>query len=78
MMNWNQSWSAGNWAAMSLMMLVLWSLIAVAVIALVRSLRSRRPTPSGDDAVQILDLRLARGDITEAQYAYSRELLHTS
>jgi hypothetical protein len=41
MMDWNNSWSAGNWAVMGLMMLVLWSLLAVAVVAVVRASRGR-------------------------------------
>lgn len=74
MMNWNNSWSAGNWALMGLMMLVVWSLIAFAVVAVVRSFRGRVLTPG---AAQILDQRLARGEITEDEYARSRALLHT-
>lgn len=80
-MMWDNSWGAGQWVAMSLMMVAFWSIVVVAVIVLVRSLRSdpRTPAaPSGPDARRILDERFARGEMDAEDYAQRRDLLGRS
>lgn len=61
-------WQAGlMWAVM----IALWGLLAWAVYAVVSSMSSRAesgPGHSGQDARQILDQRLARGDIGPEEY----------
>ncbi len=74
MWHYDDGW--GSWAAMSIGMVAFWALIAVVVVAVVRSLRDdggRR----GDDALRVLDERFARGDIDEHEYRTRRELLST-
>ena len=83
-MLWDGDLSAGEWIAMSLMMLVFWGLIAAVVVALIRSARSDRPrggdgdTRAHDAAYQALTERFARGDIDEAEFAHRREVLGSS
>ena len=79
MMNgWNDGWSGGSWVAMTLGMLVVWGLVAIAIVAIVRSShRGPHPTADGTDrARQILDERFAHGDIDAEEYAHRRDLLH--
>lgn len=77
MMNWNSGWGSGGWLLMIPMMLVFWGLIAWVVVVLVR----RPSAPAAVDAVgarsaaQILDERLARGEIDEAEYRARRAVL---
>lgn len=80
MMDWydgDVGWTA--WLTMTAMMLVFWGLVVVVVIVVARSLgsdRGERSDPSAPrDPLQILDERLARGEIDEAEYRERREVL---
>lgn len=78
MMDWgNSGWGAGDWVAMSAMMIVfLGALIALAVWV-VRSLRShppQEPEPAGR-ADALLAERFARGEIDEEEFSRNRDLL---
>ena len=83
-MMWNDgSWGAGDWLAMSLMMVVFWGLLIALVVWLVRSARND-PTRTGDEqrstecrADDVLAERFARGEIDEDEFTRRRELLHT-
>ncbi len=81
MMDWTDnanSWGWGNWAGMGLMMLLFWTVIAFAVVAIVRSLRQRNHSPAAHrTARETLDQRFASGAITEDEYAHQRELINT-
>ena len=80
-MMWNGGWGGGQWIAMSLMMIVFWGFVVVAVIALVRTTRSDshvQAPPSGGEARRILDERFARGEIEADEYARRRDLLGRS
>jgi len=72
------SWNAGNWLAMCLMMLVFWSLVVGGIIALVHHFspgtRLAGP-PATDDTREVLRLRLAKGEIDEAEFAKLSEVL---
>ncbi len=83
MMWWNHAgWGAGDWLAMSLMMLVFWGLVIGLVIWLVRSIRSdrvtdHRPTDTpAQPADEVLAQRFARGEIDADEYTRRRALLH--
>lgn len=78
MMFWNGSWSWGNWVAMALLMVVFWTLLVGAAVMVVRALRRPRQATPGADAREVLDRRLAQGEITEEEYSHRRELLNTS
>ena len=83
-MDWNDGsvgWTA--WFAMAAMMVVFWGLVIVAVVVVARSLGGHRDRPggpggsggSGRDAFQILDERLARGEIDLEEYHRRRDAL---
>ncbi len=87
MMGWNNgSWGAGQWVAMSLM-LIFWVAVIGLGVWLVRSSSRRTPrTPESalserveiDGAQRLLAERFARGEIDEAEFTRSRTLLGTS
>lgn len=81
-MDW-RGWGGGTgwlgWLGIGLMMLIFWGLLFMAVAWLVRaagsshaniSAQAARPNPQ-----QILDERLARGELTEEEYVRRRDLL---
>jgi putative membrane protein len=76
------AWGAGDWLAMSLMMVLFWGLLIALIVWLVRSSRDRSaPTasqPGHVGADELLAERFARGEIDEAEFNRSRALLHKS
>ena len=84
MYDWNDSWGAGMWIGMGLMMLAFWGLIALLVVYVVRSLGHRSSGDAGGvaatpgNAMRILDERFARGDIDADEYNQRRSLLRSS
>lgn len=71
MMYWNGDWSWGAWVAMSLMMIVFWGLVVVAIVAVARTVTGRTgPTPE-----EILDERLARGELSVEEYEERRRAM---
>ncbi len=86
MMWWNHGgWGAGDWFAMSFMMVVFWGLLAVLVVWLIRSTRNGhastpgQPTlPATTRADEVLAERFARGEIDADEYGRRRAVLHYS
>lgn len=75
---WNNhmgDWSAGWWIAMMLMMVVFWGLVIFGAVWLVRSLTGGHHTIHRRDPVEVLDHRLATGEISVEEYRERRELL---
>ena len=74
-------WGAGDWVAMSLMMVVFWGALVALIVWLVRSPHDRdndRGTPPAKPhADELLAERFARGEIDAEEFTRSRELLHT-
>lgn len=66
-------WGAGWWILMALLMVVFWGLVIVGVVLLARSLTD------GDQrarsAIEVLDHRLASGEISPEEYRRRRETL---
>lgn len=79
MMGWgNDGWGAGEWVAMSVLMVLFWGgLIALGVWVAGR-LRSDSGKAPNERAAALLAERFARGDIDAEEFARSRELLRTS
>jgi len=85
MMGWyGGGWGAGQWVGMGLGMLVFWGLVIALIVALLRwsgpeHHRDYPATPAaGPDqsaALQILDERFARGELTEDEYRSRRAVL---
>lgn len=65
-------WGAGSWLMMGVLTLIVLALLIGATAWL---LTRRRESPAARGARQILDERLARGDITEDEYRRRRDLL---
>lgn len=80
MMWWGHGgWGAGDWLAMSLMMVVFWGALIALVVWLVRRLgpdRTTDTTPPRPRAEEVLAERFARGEIDEDEFTRRRELLH--
>lgn len=68
----------GGWIAMTFCMLLFWSALIAAGLAVVSSLRRRQPDKrdAAPGAERLLDERLARGEIDIDDYTRRRELLH--
>ncbi len=81
----DNGWGAGGWLVMIVMMVVFWGVIAMIVLAGIRSGWWSRhdhqliPPPNavaaGNDAQRILHERFARGEIDEAEYIRRHDLL---
>ena len=78
--NWN-GWGWGAWFAMGFMMLVFWGFVAAVVIVAIRSWGHRSDGPpagaagSEGDALRVLEMRFARGEIDAEEYTSRRDLL---
>ena len=64
MMYWNGEWNWGAWVGMTVMMVVFWGALAWGLVSLARGQRH----PSDLTPQQILDARLARGEITIEEF----------
>lgn len=82
---WHGDWTGTDWVLMGLGMLVFWGLVAAVVLWLVASARrdavpppqppKSEPAPTGLQARNILDDRLARGEISAEEHQQRRALL---
>ncbi len=68
-------WGAGWWIAMAFMMVAFWGLVIVGVVWVVRSLMSERHGHGSGDPMDVLDRRLAGGDISPEEYRERRDVL---
>ena len=79
MHGWNDGWSWGAWLAMGFLMVVVWGGIVALVVVAVRSFGHRAESADnstqGDRAQQILDERLAQGEIDVEEYRHRRDVL---
>ncbi len=80
MTRWHDGWGPGAWIAMAFVMLVFWTIVVAAIIALVRADHRRRPDQlagRADGAEHILAERFARGEINADEYAQRRDVLRS-
>lgn len=68
-------WGAGWWILMALLMVVFWGLVIAGAVWLVRSLMGERHGPDPGSAIDVLDHRLARGEIGPEEYRERRATL---
>lgn len=76
-------WGGGagwvSWLVMILAMVAFWALVVIAIGALLRGVHDdradRRGRPQPQDALRVLDERLARGELDVQDYRARRELL---
>jgi uncharacterized membrane protein len=70
MMWWNHGgWGAGEWLAMSLMMLIVWSAVIALLVWLVGHISSARPTVEADSAAVSLAEEDSRTALLEREFA---------
>jgi putative membrane protein len=68
-------WGSGWWILMAFLMVVFWVLVIAGVVWLVRSLAETARGPRRSDPLEILDHRLASGEITPEEYRERRATL---
>lgn len=81
MMHWDYGGGTGSWLGMAVVMLLSWVVLAALTYAVVRALLAgqlpgpdRRPLPAPDPD-ELLDRRLAGGDIDPEDYQRRKDLL---
>jgi putative membrane protein len=83
MRDWNDGhWGAGDWLAMTSMMVLFWVVVIVLVIWAVRSFAGRDSLEPGTgkrlDARELLAERFARGEIDEDEFRRGNQALDES
>lgn len=68
-------WGAGWWILMAVGMVLFWGLVIVGIVWLVRSLGWGQHAHASASALDILDRRLATGEISPDEYGERRALL---
>lgn len=76
----HMDFDGGWWIVMGIGMILFWGLVIFGIVWLVRELsdRPRRTDPAGPDPTQILDRRLAEGEISVEEYEERRRTLQGS
>lgn len=76
---WNDhmgNWSGGWWILMAAMMVVFWGLVILGVVWIARSFSpGHHHNHHGGSALELLDRRLASGEISTEEYRQRRETL---
>ena len=68
-------WGAGWWILMAAMMVVFWGLVILGIVWVIRSLAPGHQQQHPASALDVLDQRLASGEITPKEYRERRDLL---
>lgn len=68
-------WGAGWWILMAFLMVAFWGLVIVGIVWLVRSLGWAHHDETRVSAVELLDRRLASGEISPEEYRERRAVL---
>lgn len=68
-------WGPGWWIAMGLMMIVFWGLVIAGGVWLVRTLMAERHGNAGEKPIDLLERRLANGEVSPEEYRERREVL---
>lgn len=68
------NWGTGWWILMAVLMVLFWGLVIAGIVWVVRSLADGQHT-AGASAIEVLDHRLARGEISPKEYEERRRAL---
>ena len=73
----HMDWGGGWWIVMALGMVLFWGLVILGVVWLVRTVSPGHAAGSGQapNPIELLDRRLAEGDISTEEYAQRRAVL---
>jgi Predicted membrane protein (DUF2078). len=69
------NWGAGWWILMAFMMVAFWGLVIVGIVWLIRTLMAERHGHGGASPIELLDRRLASGEISPEEYHERRAVL---
>jgi putative membrane protein len=69
------NWGAGWWILMMVLMAAFWALVILGVVWLVRSVGWDHRHHPGASAIEVLDRRLAHGEISPDEYRERRAVL---
>lgn len=75
MMYWNNHMTSGGWIFSILATVIILALLVAAVVWITRAVRIRRGPVTATSALEILDRRLASGEIKTDQYEQLRHAL---
>lgn len=68
-------WDGGWWLVMALGMVLFWALVIVGIVWIVREVGGQRHGGAAQAPMEVLDERLARGDISVEEYEERRGAL---
>lgn len=68
-------WGAGWWILMAFLMVAFWGLVIVGIVWLVRSLTATSHGHGASTAIEVLEHRLANGEISPEEYRGRRDTL---
>jgi putative membrane protein len=68
-------WSAGWWILMAVMMVAFWGLVILGIVWLIRTVMAERGGHGGANPIELLDRRLASGEISPEEYRERRDAL---
>lgn len=69
------NWGAGWWILMTVLMVAFWGLVIFGIVWSVRSLGGGHYSAHGRSAIEVLDHRLASGEISADEYRQRRAVL---
>jgi uncharacterized membrane protein len=75
MMYWNNHMTSGGWIFSILTTVIILALLVAAIVWVTRAMRIRRGAAAATSALEILDRRLASGEIKTDQYERLRHTL---
>ena len=74
--NWDMhDWGAGAWIVMMVFMLIFWGLVILGVAWLVREVTGRQRETEREEPLDILQRRLAAGELSVEEYERRRAVL---
>ncbi len=68
-------WDGGWWIVMALGMILFWALVVAGIVWIVREVCGHRHGGVGKTSIEVLDERLAHGEISVEEYEERRALL---
>ena len=71
----HMDWGPGWWIAMAVLMAAFWIAVILGIVWLVRSQSETHRHPGEPNAIELLDLRFARGEISADEYRERRTTL---
>ena len=71
-------WGAGWWVVMMLGMLLFWAVVIVGIVWVVRELSGGRGASNRENPIEVLEHRLAEGEISVEEFERRRKVLESA